>query len=191
MRVETCEYKIQAKHEQMPGAGGRNQANYRVRKDLKGKRCPVKVTHGKREKKGSIKFSEEVEESIKPRLKKGVKQKNVSKKAIDLCDRAVDTIISTGIKGLKNLNCNFVARECGTSASYLTRIFKEIKGISLRTLIKHEKLSRFLQLHIEKRDITIREAAEILGFDDVDYFIRSFRDHFGTTPRRYLDFLKK
>jgi AraC-like DNA-binding protein len=117
--------------------------------------------------------------------------KKVSKKAIDLCDRAVDTIISTDIEGLKNLNCNFIARECGTSASYLTRIFKEVKGISLRTLIKYEKLSRFILLHIKKRDITTREAAEILGFEDVDYFIRSFKDHFGTTPQRYLNFFKK
>jgi AraC-like DNA-binding protein len=88
-----------------------------------------------------IKVSCRLEGSIEPRVKK----KKVSKKVNDLCNRAVYTILSTGIEGLKNLNCNFVAREWGTSASYLTRIFKEVKGISLRTVIKYEKLSRFIQ----------------------------------------------
>ncbi len=138
-----------------------------------------------------IEVSRRVKGSIIPGRKKKVKKKVVSKKALDLCDRAVYTIISTGIEGVKNLNCTFVANECGTSTSYLSRIFKEVTGFPLKTFIKYEKLTNFFRLKVMRKNITISEAAEILGFCDVDYFIKSFKDHFGTSPRRYLNFLKK
>jgi AraC-like DNA-binding protein len=38
---------------------------------------------------------------------------------------------------------------------------------------------------LEKRDLTVKEIAEIFGFDSVDYFINSFKKFFGMTPGKF------
>lgn len=95
-------------------------------------------------------------------------------------------------KAIKHLNNNFIepvslkstAEKLSVTPQYLSKIFKEIMGISFaQYLIK-------LRLHYGKelltnKNLSVTEISFLCGYQNVSHFFRSFKHEFGTTPKLY------
>ncbi len=72
----------------------------------------------------------------------------------------------------------------GYSEYYLTEKFRQETGQSVSSYIRYAKVERAKVL-LESGDLSIREIAERLAFNTVNYFIQSFRETTGYTPAQY------
>ena len=78
----------------------------------------------------------------------------------------------------------------GYTEYYLTEKFKKETGQSVSSYIRYAKVERAKVL-LESTDLSIREIAEQLAFNTVNYFIQSFRDTAGYTPAQYRKRFRK
>ena len=72
----------------------------------------------------------------------------------------------------------------GYTEYYLTEKFKKETGVPVSTYIRFAKVERAKVL-LESTDMSVREIAERLVFNTVNYFIQSFRETVGCTPAQY------
>jgi len=69
---------------------------------------------------------------------------------------------------------------------YLSRIYKEKKGLGLSEYIAEQRLDTACQMLRNSR-IKIQEIAQINGFSSAGYFARFFRKRKGISPQEYRD----
>ncbi|MBQ7983606.1 MAG: helix-turn-helix domain-containing protein [Clostridia bacterium] len=69
------------------------------------------------------------------------------------------------------------------SRATLYRILKSETGMGLNTYVNRCKIERACQLLI--RNYSVKEIANMLGYDNVNYFSRVFREFSGLTPTEY------
>lgn len=79
-----------------------------------------------------------------------------------------------------------VAKAAGTSASYLSRIFKEYTGETIIQTINKKKIEKAKE-YLSKTDYRVYEVADALGFENITYFSRFFKKHTGVSPKEYKD----
>jgi AraC-like DNA-binding protein len=82
------------------------------------------------------------------------------------------------------LNMNILTGISGMSESHVLRSFKQYLGCSPFQYINRLRLSAATDALIQT-DKSITEIALDLGFNDSNYFTRSFRKHSGLSPREY------
>jgi AraC-like DNA-binding protein len=82
------------------------------------------------------------------------------------------------------LNMNTLTSISGMSESHVLRSFKQYLGCSPFQYINRLRLSAATDALIQT-DKSITEIALDLGFNDSNYFTRSFRKHLGLSPREY------
>lgn len=77
-----------------------------------------------------------------------------------------------------------VAEHLKISTAYLSRLFKKETGISFGEYVNKLKIEEAasLLLYTQYSDI---EISNLLGFSSQSYFIKIFRKHIGTTPKKY------
>ena len=68
--------------------------------------------------------------------------------------------------------------------SYLSRLFKEETGISLTEYINQQRI-RAAKNYLQLDTTTITEVAFMVGYNDVNYFIKRFKKIVGLTPTQY------
>ena len=77
-----------------------------------------------------------------------------------------------------------LARRFYISRSWLSRIFREVTGLSVveyTNIVRVRKAGKLLN----SGDYSITEISEILGFESITYFERVFRRYTGCTPLKY------
>lgn len=79
-----------------------------------------------------------------------------------------------------------VMESLGFSYAHLARLFQKAFGQSPLAYVNTRKLER-ARLLLDDPRISVKEAADVVGYQDVSYFIRSFRRQFGRTPAQYRD----
>ncbi len=73
---------------------------------------------------------------------------------------------------------------CGLKYSYFFRLFVRRFGVSPSQYVKKLKIEKACQLlWINKYSVT--QIAEMLGYSDVYYFSRQFKEHMGVAPSQY------
>lgn len=72
----------------------------------------------------------------------------------------------------------------GYTEYYLTEKFKKETGQSVSSYIRYAKVERAKVL-LESTELSIKEIADQLAFNTVNYFIQCFRDTVGYTPAQY------
>ena len=77
-----------------------------------------------------------------------------------------------------------VAESVDFSESHFMRYFKENMGTSFIDYLKEYRLTMASRLLIAS-DATILSVAEEVGFDNLSYFNRAFKKHYGVTPSQY------
>ena len=95
-------------------------------------------------------------------------------KVLDYIHNHIDEEIDIGM--LSDIAC--------VSKPYFIRLFKDILGMSPLQYVIKKKVSR-AQLLLMTEEISVKEAAYRLGFNDHSYFIRQFRKVTGVTPLEY------
>jgi len=114
-------------------------------------------------------------------------------KPVDIVINSVDekflqklqTILDTQLA-----NADFTAEEfatqIGISRMQLHRKLKSLLGVSATEFIRNERLKNAAEL-LKKGNGNISEIAYSVGFNEISYFSRCFKDHFGCTPTEYAE----
>ena len=79
-----------------------------------------------------------------------------------------------------------MADELAMSRRNLTRKLKALTGLAPAQLIRSFRLEKALEM-IRQRSATIREIAMRTGFGSSSYFTNCFKQHFGKSPREYME----
>ncbi|MEE1075049.1 MAG: AraC family transcriptional regulator [Acutalibacteraceae bacterium] len=79
-----------------------------------------------------------------------------------------------------------LADMCAVSETYFRKLFKKIHGVSPQQYIINLKLE-FASHLLGSNLYTVSEVSRKSGFNDSKYFSRLFKNHFGTTPKKYQD----
>lgn len=85
--------------------------------------------------------------------------------------------------GNSELSSELIAGRHGISSRYVRKLFEQ-EGISFTTFVLGERLTRVRRMLRDSRHahLTIAQLAHACGFNDISYFNRAFRRHFGATP---------
>ncbi len=75
---------------------------------------------------------------------------------------------------MNRITLNDVSEHVSFSVSYLSRMFKEEKSISLTSHINEVRIQNAKML-IKLSDIPMSQAAYLCGFDDQSYFSKVFK----------------
>lgn len=84
------------------------------------------------------------------------------------------------------LNVELLCSKIGMSRSQAFRKFKAITDLSPIEFIRMIRIKRAAQL-LEQKVGNISEIAYMVGFSDLDYFRKCFKEQFGVTPTRYIE----
>ena len=78
-----------------------------------------------------------------------------------------------------------IAKKCNYSVGHLCRKFKEEIGISVVNYIIRYRISIAMKTLFEKPELSIEEIALDVGFNDVQFFDKTFKKIVGMTPGKY------
>lgn len=81
----------------------------------------------------------------------------------------------------KDISLNMAADHFGMSIYTFSSLFKRIVGIGFREYVVKKRLEHAKEL-ILKTDMTVKGIASLVGFGDVSYFIRVFKNNYNETP---------
>lgn len=87
---------------------------------------------------------------------------------------------------MKRMSLNDISEHVSFSVSYLSRIFKEEKGMSLSSYINEVRIRNAKSMLLGS-DIPLSSLAYCCGFDDQSYFSKVFKKLTGTTPGKYRE----
>ncbi|MCX6581312.1 MAG: helix-turn-helix transcriptional regulator [Candidatus Aminicenantes bacterium] len=76
-----------------------------------------------------------------------------------------------------------------TSRSHFYHAFRDEMSMTPAQYLSKIKILRSAVLLETDNLITIKKISRKLGFSSADYFIRVFKEHFGTTPGRYRQYI--
>ncbi len=90
------------------------------------------------------------------------------------------------LKDLQYLSAQWIARVLGVSPSFLSRQFRGRDNFDcLKDDILKLRLSHARKLLVKRTRTPIPEVAELVGYDDVNHFIRVFKKAERITPKQY------
>ena len=84
----------------------------------------------------------------------------------------------------RNIKISEIADSFGYSPKYLSHLFTEIRGLSLKQFIMSQKIETACFL-LTDSDRSISEIAAEVGFSDVHNFSRAFKNVTGLAPSAY------
>lgn len=85
-----------------------------------------------------------------------------------------------------DLNVKKLSRKMNISDTQLYRKVKSITGYSPVEFIRILKLKKSCEL-LKQRNHTVKEVCYQVGFNNLSYFVKCFREHFGVTPAVFRD----
>ncbi len=102
-----------------------------------------------------------------------------------ISDRVTEYILTRDTDQLAALKVSNIATTFEVNPSYLSRIFKGDKDITLNEFITGEKMYRSVCLLKKDKDMSMDQLAKKVGFSRADYFITLFKNYFGVHPREF------
>lgn len=86
----------------------------------------------------------------------------------------------------EDLSLTVIGQAIGFNPVYLSRIFKQFEGTSIREYIENCRMDMAMRL-IQNSRMKIYEVSEKCGYQNTAYFIKIFKAHFGMTPQECRD----
>ncbi|MCR5033063.1 MAG: response regulator [Lachnospiraceae bacterium] len=93
----------------------------------------------------------------------------------------VDTYID---QEFQKASLALAAEQVGISAGYLSKIYKEKKGIGFQEQLTATRMNKAARM-LEDPAVKSYEIAFYVGYDNPKNFTRAFKSHFGVSPREY------
>lgn len=78
-----------------------------------------------------------------------------------------------------------ISRKLHYIESYISTVFRQKMGVTLQSYIRDKKLETAKML-LEYGNRTVNEVAELMNFENVQSFSKSFKKKYGITPHMYL-----
>ena len=106
-------------------------------------------------------------------------------------DEAMEQRIMTELKKYvrehlsEPITIDALAHHVHYSRTYITVQFKAATGMSIMDYVEKKRMERAREL-LEKRDRTVTQIAEDVGYSSLQYFSRRFRKVMGCAPSRYV-----
>jgi YesN/AraC family two-component response regulator len=88
------------------------------------------------------------------------------------------------------ISLNDVAQAVGYSPAYLTNLTQELTGYSIKRWITERRMAQARQL-LRETDQPVRQIAEGVGYLDVGYFTRQFRQLHSNPPQSWRNFTRQ
>ena len=110
-------------------------------------------------------------------------QSSYARKSMNATVENCIRIISDNING--DLSVPTIAKYLHISPSYLSKIFKDEKGINLSEYIREYRLEMSTELIKECR-YSLSEIADMVGFCSINYFSSQFKIKYGIPPKEYF-----
>ncbi|MFT3794238.1 response regulator [Flavobacterium sp.] len=85
-----------------------------------------------------------------------------------------------------NFSTDDFAKELGMSRMQLHRKLKTLIGVSATEFLRNERLKAAAEL-LQKGNANISEIAYTVGFNDLSYFSKCFRERYQMTPTEYME----
>lgn len=85
---------------------------------------------------------------------------------------------------MRKINIAYLAENIGVNRKYLSRIFKEATGQSMREFLVDLRMNKARGFIINQK-YSVAAAASMVGYDDPFAFSKQFKKHFGHPPSHY------
>lgn len=85
----------------------------------------------------------------------------------------------------KNINVQLISKEFSISPTYLGKLFRKYKNMSMNSFLTSIRIERAKEILQQNPNIMIRELAQHIGYRDQFYFSRVFRSYTGVSPSEY------
>lgn len=83
-----------------------------------------------------------------------------------------------------NISVSHIAKRFNYNSDYLSRLFRQRIGVNLQEYIHDMKISKAKAMLVYT-DVSVKEVAYSLGFNDEKYFMKLFKEHEDLTPTQY------
>jgi len=107
---------------------------------------------------------------------------SINQSGSELCYKMMN-YIDTHLYSLTSLND--MAKEMGYNYSYLSALFRKTTTLSLSYYYRVKRLETARLLLTENKK-SISQVADLMNYSSVYAFSKSFKDHYGISPRKYL-----
>lgn len=87
----------------------------------------------------------------------------------------------------EDINLNFLAERFGYSASYLSKLFAKHTGVGPCRYVVDLRVNRARYLLRNRRDLSVKQIAEVVGYLDPCYFSRMFKKFTGKSPQEFRE----
>lgn len=87
---------------------------------------------------------------------------------------------------IEDLSLGDLASRFGLDGSYLSRSFKQAAGSNLTVYVTQLRVAEAKRL-LQRRELSITEVAQAVGYGDYAYFSRVFKKLTGISPRQYRE----
>lgn len=84
----------------------------------------------------------------------------------------------------RNISVQLLADALGYNSEYLSSLFKSKYGIGLKQYINQRKI-KLIQNYLLTSTYSMKQVAQLTGFDDANQFINFFKYHEGVSPAKY------
>lgn len=118
----------------------------------------------------------------------------------DVIDRTIDYIANCRKAGTKKAICeikeyvtahyfedislNFIAESYFINPAYLSRVFKSESGLNFNDFLTNIRMNKASEL-LNNPVLKMNDIAEMVGYQNVNYFLRKFKEFFGCTPSEH------
>lgn len=87
------------------------------------------------------------------------------------------------------INRMSVARDLNINESHVSRLFRQYSRESFSGMLKRLRMEHAVNM-LKNAELNVQEVADECGFSSPDYFIKAFKQYFGTTPLGYRNRLR-
>lgn len=117
-------------------------------------------------------------------------QRNTVKERMEQDGRSKNRLVYDVINYIENnmfniQNLTDISRHTGYSYSHISQVFSNTMGLPLGSYYQKVRFEKAIEL-IKSR-ISITQVSEMLGFDSIHSFSRSFKKYYGVSPTNYME----
>ncbi len=84
-----------------------------------------------------------------------------------------------------NITVDELAAVAGLSRAHFTRVFAESEGLPPAGYVLSQRMRHAAKLFVVNHAISVKEVANLTGFEDTNYFSKVFRRFFGASPTEF------